>query len=91
MSEHLHPPVLSHDRFEALTAALHAVIRAHYEDSPPSREKVFEALNALASVAAVTIVATQADAAELRAWFVSAVDASIADFEAQIAARRTAS
>ena len=46
---------------EALTQAIGDVVRAHYRARPPGRDRVLEALNALAVITAVVIAGTGCD------------------------------
>lgn len=63
MSDFADPTALAvdHAKVKALVEKLSPPIRAHLDEGEPSRAKVFEALNALASCAAVIIVGTGVD------------------------------
>lgn len=77
MSGRIDPPELDRARVEALTAALSKVLRRHLRPGPPSRVKVYEALNALSWAVSLLIVGAGGDRTQMRQWFHDAVDQNI--------------
>ena len=78
-------------RVEALSAALWQSIARHYRDGPPSQERVFEALNAIAFVVAPIVIGAGSNRDEVSRWLHSAIDQNVARLAAHQATRRVVS
>jgi hypothetical protein len=68
---------LDRERIENLLLAIMLEIKSNYEVGPISRDRVFEALNALAAAAALVIQGC--DDAEAREFFEKAFEQQLAD------------
>jgi hypothetical protein len=69
---------LDEERIEALVATLLMAIRENYLRGPVSRDRVYEALNALAFTVAVTV--RGADKDEALEWFSKALNTYLKEF-----------
>ena len=65
---------LDRDRIEKITKSILLVIRENYVRGPISRDRCFEALNALATSAAVVIQGSDGPVGEARAFFDKALE-----------------
>ena len=68
-------PGLDRERIEELTTQILFLLRLNYARGPVSRERVYEALNALAFCTAVTVRGTDPD--EALDWFSDALNISL--------------
>jgi hypothetical protein len=76
------------DVVRALSQGMLEQLNDHLREEPPNRDRVFEALNALAFAVAYVVVGT-GEPVEAGAWFRGALDASIEEAtEAQQATER---
>jgi hypothetical protein len=73
---------LDRDRVEALTVAMLEHIRANYHAGPISRDRVYEALNALAFCVATVVQGAEGKAnGEARDFFNRALNMQMADLD----------
>jgi hypothetical protein len=80
---------LDHNRIEALACDLLEHIRANYQAGPISRDRVYEALNALAFCVATVVQGSEGKAnGEAHDFFNRALNMQIADLEKNFPAGR---
>jgi hypothetical protein len=65
---------LDRDRIEEITGSILLVIKENYVRGPLSRDRCFEALNALAASAALVIQSSDGPVGEARAFFDKALE-----------------
>jgi hypothetical protein len=81
----LHAPLLDQDRTQELVRKIIVPVREHFAREPHTREKVFEALNALAISSAWVLAgiaqpdpaAAEREMARVRGWFNHAIDDNV--------------
>jgi len=72
---------LDEKRIEDLTVKILRALRDNYVTGPISRDRVYEALNALAYAAATAIVGSDGAQGEAREWFDLALEKSLVSVE----------